>query len=130
LVHEAGAHIFTTPTLLARLETAGLVTRRYVIPTGSTVACTVDAADLIVLTVLEADLTGVTRVDVDLGDHRVEDVPFEGTGGRIAFIAPGAELRRMPSTRFSIRAVARDERGNERTIGTYVLDHTAFAGAH
>lgn len=110
--------------MLERFEAGGLVTRRYLLLAGSSVACTVDAKDLFVLTVLETKPVGVERLDLELGSHLVRDVPFDRERGRIMFVAPGSELRKMPTMKLPIRALTADG----RALDSWTLDHTAFSG--
>lgn len=129
LLARGRMQVFVTPAVVRELERDALVTRRYVLAPGSTVPCTVDAKDVFVLTTLEADLTGVTRVDVTSGVWgRVADVPFAPSAGTIAFLTAAAPLRALPSLRLDIQALAVDPDGRERMLGEYVLDHTAYAG--
>lgn len=129
LFERGSTQVFVTSSVVAELERAALVTRRYVLAPGSTVPCTVDAKDVYVLTTLEADFAGVARVDVELPRGvRMSDVPFDPARGTIAFVTPARPLRALPSKQFPLRALAVEPDGRERTLGEYVLDHTAFAG--
>lgn len=129
LLDAGDARAFVTPSLVAELDRAGLVTRRYVLAPGTSVPCTVDTKDVYVLTTIEADLRDVARVDVELpGGPRAVDVPFDAARGTISFVTSAEPLRALPSTKLPVRAIAVDRDGRERALGEYVLDHTAFAG--
>jgi hypothetical protein len=128
----AGEIAFTgAGSLVDRLERAGLVSRTYRIAPGHRVPCAVGAADIYAVTHLEADLTGVRRVDLlrtmAQDTQRTEDVPFDPGRGRVSLLTPSALLRTLPSMRIDFALVAVDDSG-ERVIGQYGLDHTGFAG--
>jgi hypothetical protein len=118
-------HVPVTPAAVARLEADGLVTRRYVLAPGAAVPCTVGADDVFTLVTLELDVTGVARVDLQIGPVRLAEVPFDAAGGRLAWIAPAARVRQLPTMKIPVRAFAVDPDGGERTIAECVLEHTA-----
>jgi len=117
--------------LVDRLERAGLVSRTYRIAPGQSVPCTVGAADIYSVAHLEADLSGVRRVDFlrgsPFGTTRVEDIPFEAARGTVSLLTPSALIRTFPSMHFTLTLIAVDADG-ERVLGEYGLDHTSFAG--
>jgi hypothetical protein len=131
LVGRGAIRVGLTPTTLADMQRAGLVTRTYHLERGGSVACTVDASDLYVLAELEADLAGVTRVDVvkRRGDHRVRmhDMPIDRARGLVAYVLPGDYIRSLASGVDEVTMIAVDE-GGDRTLGTYTFNHTAFSG--
>jgi hypothetical protein len=118
-----------TASLAQALRDAGLVSRSYRLAPERPVPCSVAAADIYALTTLDVDLLGVERVDLvmtlPLGSLRLEDVPFDRTGGAIRFVTASEQLRRLPTTRVTVEAFATDAAG-ERSLGRYHLDHTAF----
>lgn len=126
LVRAGAVVVPATPALIARLEVEGLVSRRYLLAPGATVPCTIGAGDVYALTTLEADLTGVARVDVVRGTRRYADVPFDRAAGRIHLLVASELLRSLPTGAIPVRAIA-VEPGGERTLGEYTLDHTAPA---
>ena len=127
LVRQGGTQLAVTPAMLGELDRAGLLTRSYRLKPGETVACTVDARDVYVVTTLEADLTGVTRVDVVAGPDRYPDVVFDPQAGSVSFVEPADVLRLLPSARLPLELISVEPKG-DRTLGEYTLDHTAFSG--
>jgi hypothetical protein len=117
---------FPLPASLAEaLEARGLVTRRYVVPAGGSVACSAGADDRYVVTELVADLSGVDRVDLLMGGVALAlDVPFDRAAGRVSFVEAGEELRRLPTMQVTFQLVGHDAAG-ARPLGTYTLNHTA-----
>ncbi len=131
LIRQGAVGFADAGPLVQELESAGLVSRTYRIAPGHSVACSVGAADIYSATTLEADLTGVTRLDVvrttPAGTLRVDDIPFDAARGCVTLLTPSALLRTFPSMRVTIQLIAVDP-GGERLLGEYGLDHTAFAG--
>ncbi len=132
VVRSGGASFPVTPALTEELRAQGLISRTYVLAPERVVPCTVTAADVYTLTTLEADLTGVERVDLVLtlpmGPVRMDDVPFDRASGAVSYVTEGSRLRTLPSGRITIDLVSK-EGSAERNIGRYLLEHTAFAGA-
>lgn len=124
LVANSQTRMPITRTLLERFEAAGLISRRYVLAPGATVPCSVAPGDLYSLVRLEADLRGVTRVDIVMGDQRLPDVPFEVSTGTVHTVATTAWLLTLPTMRIPIRLIAVDD-GGSRTLADYTLSHTA-----
>lgn len=114
-----------TPALYARMQGAGLVSRYYVLAPGSTVPCGVSAADIYSVIRLECDLRDVARVDLVRGGERIPDVVFDDHAVLLA--TPSELVRRIPTMKLPFQLVSVDEHG-ERTLASYTLDHTGFAG--
>jgi hypothetical protein len=110
--------------LAEQLDARGLITRRYVLEPDKPVPCTIGPDDIYSLTTYSVDLQGVSRVDLIRGDQRLPDVPFDAAAGRVYMLTSAQVLRQVPSMRLHLRLLAVDEAG-ERTLGTYLLDHTA-----
>lgn len=130
VVNHGGVRVGVTPAMLADLKRDELVTRTYHVERDGSVACTVDASDVYVLAELEAELSGVTRVDVihRRGDHvlRMRDMPVDRERGIVALVLPGAYLRAQPSGLDDVTVLAVDA-GGERTLGRYAFNHTAYS---
>jgi hypothetical protein len=126
LVRTASVSVVVTARARAELERAGLITRTYALRPGDIVPCTVDALDRYVLTELSAELAGVRRVDLVVGDRRLEDIPFDTEKGSVEYVSPGEVLRALPSMTLPLRLVAVDG-ASERDLGSYTLEHTAYA---
>jgi hypothetical protein len=127
-VTRSGAATFVaTARVVERLEAEGLISRRYTLAPGTIVPCTVTPADVYSLVRFEADLRGVSRVDLRSAFRHVTDVPFDPTADCIYTVTSSASLLPLPSTqlRFELHAVEPD--GTERRLGEYTLDHAAYA---
>jgi hypothetical protein len=124
LVEGVALQMPVTRSLLDRLDAAGLITRRYVLAPGATVPCGVGAHDLYSLVRLEADFTGVSRVDLFYGPQRLPDVPFDASGGAVYTVNPAALLRTLPTMEIPLRLVAVED-GVDRPLGDYTLSHRA-----
>jgi len=113
--------------LFAQLEGSGLITRKYEVPAGGSVACTVDARDVYVAAVLTADLAGVTQLDLiehtPAGAHRIADVPFD-PAGVVRSVELGEFLRTVPSAQMKYELVS-VEAGGDRSVGVFYFNHTA-----
>lgn len=126
LVRSGEALMPVTRALAERLEAEGLISRRYELEPGRAVACTAGPADIYSLTSYHVDLTGASRVDLVRPGQRLSDVPFDADAGRVYMLLRADALRALPSMRIALRLIAVDD-DSERTLGEYVLDHTAPA---
>jgi hypothetical protein len=128
LVRHGHVRTGVTPSMLSRLQREGLVTRTYHVARGGSVACSVAVDDVYILVELEADLANVTRVDFvkRRDEHRVRlrDLPKDRARGVVTFVMRGDELRKFPSGTDEVTLLAIEGDG-ERTLGTYVFEHTA-----
>ncbi len=120
---------FVSPALIAQLDALGLISRRYRLAPNQVVPCSVGRDDVYALTELEADLKGVTRLDLlmrreDGEELRVSDVPFDAGSGMAAYIVRSDGLRQLPSTRVQLELLAVDGE-RDRLIGKYTMDHDA-----
>lgn len=133
LVRSSALHVSLTPSLVAELEKAGLITRVYRIPAGGSVDCTVTREDRFVAAFLEADLRGVERVDlvmeVPSGVLRYDDVTFDVERGVVAWVSSGDFVRSLPTMKHSARVYAVED-GRERELGRYTFNHTAYGSAN
>lgn len=125
LVRDGAAAMPITRSLVERLDAEGLVSRRYVLAPGAMVPCGVGPADVYSLVVLDADLTGATRIDLIRGADRLADVPYDPTG-HVYLLTPSRIVRTFPTMKLPLRLIAVDG-VSERALGDYTLDHTAFA---
>ena len=121
------------PAAVERLRQEGRQVREYRVHPGGGVQCTVSPEDDVVLARLEADLGGVSQLDLviridDGPEQRIADLPFDPEGGELVF-APSADmLRASPAHVQEIRLLAVDPQG-ERVLGEYTFDHTPWPGA-
>lgn len=111
-----------SPTFAERLQSAGVRVREYRVPRNGSVNCTVTPEDQMLLSRLQAPLEGVGRVDLVVGDLRLEDVPFDAARGEVV-MTPGTEnVRARPAHREVARLVA-VEAGGDRVLGEYTFNH-------
>jgi anti-sigma factor RsiW len=128
LVRDGQVAVPVSAGLERQLREAGLVSRTYRLAPGEVLPCSVGADDLYALTVLQADLRAVERVDVvrttAAGSTRMIDVPFVADDGVVRFVSRSDRLRELPTCRIELEVVAVDA-GGERRIGAYSLEHDA-----
>jgi hypothetical protein len=124
LVRGGGVTMPVTRALAERLDAEGLISRRYELEPGTAVPCTVGPDDVYSLTTYHVDLAGVSRVDLVRFGQRVPDIPFDADAGRVYMLTRAEVLRTLPTMRVPLQLVAVEAEG-ERTLGDYVLDHTA-----
>jgi len=110
---------------------SGRVREREHLPGGS-VACTVTPEDDLLLTRLEADFNGVSRLDVVSNweggpEQRLEDVPVSPDARELIMAQAMPALRALGHTVLRVRLVAQEERG-ERLLGEYTLAHSPTRG--
>ena len=121
---------FVTETFVRHLAERGVRLREYRVPRNGSVNCSVAPEDEVLITRLEAPLSGVSRLDAvfyDLSGARaevLEDIPFDPASGEVVMAPKIASIRAMPSYRRRVQLVAVDA-GGERVIGDYTFSHTA-----
>ncbi len=120
------------PGALERLRREGRRVREYRVAPGGSVQCTVGPDDDVVVARLDAELRGVTRLDLvarmdDGPERRLADVPFDPAGVELAFAPSADELRARPAHVERLRLVAVGP-GGERLLGEYTFDHTPWPG--
>jgi len=132
LVREGAVPTVVLPPVVERLRREGRRIREYRVAAGGGVQCTVGPDDDVVLSRLAADLSGVTRLDleVQLDDgpsQRLSQLPFEPGAGELLLIGQTDELRAMPAQVQKMRLLAVEPAG-ERLLGEYTFDHTPWPG--
>jgi hypothetical protein len=96
---RGGINIVATRSMIEQLERDGLVVRHYRAALGDLVPCGVSALDDLIVTTIDADLTGVDRVAFSLhaGDgrllHRVDDAPIDRASGQLVSTLAGDVAR-------------------------------------
>lgn len=118
------------PAAIERLQEEGRRIREYRVPPGGGVLCTVGPDDDVVLARLEADLGGVSQLDLvicidDGPEQRLPDLPFDPAGGELVFAPSADTLRAMRAHVQRLRLLAVDPQG-ERVLGEYTFDHTPW----
>jgi hypothetical protein len=132
LVRQGHVHHVTTMALVRRMREDGLEIRHYEVSPGETVACSASVSQAYGTTRLEADLTGIESLtlEVKLEDgtvlDRVEDVPFDAREGAVLLAYTGDEIRSFPTMVLCMRLEAVDGAGRARELASYRLSHTAL----
>lgn len=130
VVRAGRTDVVATSAFVARLDAEGLVTRRYRLAAGETVACTVGSTDVFSVTQLEAGLEHVRRLALvrtsHAGSERTDDIPFDPRAGVVTIVSRADWIRTLPTAKLTVQLVAVDD-AEDRVLGSYVLDHTAFA---
>jgi anti-sigma factor RsiW len=112
--------------LLNRLQRDGVRVRQFTLDPGETVPCAAFPGDDVVVTSLQANLTGVRSVSLRVtgpGDvlfGAIDDIPVPAAATGLLWATPGAFVRSMPSQalRLTIRS------SDDALLGEYVLEHT------
>jgi len=126
---SAGAvHAVLTDAFVKRLAAQGLRLREYRVPHNGSVYCTVAPEDDLLITRLDAPLTGVERLDLehlgeDPGLERLRDVPFDAAAGEVVYTSRIERVRALPATTLRVRLLAVAPSG-ERLVGEYTFHHT------
>jgi anti-sigma factor RsiW len=149
IARRGGFDIVATRSMVEQLERDGLVTRHYRAKLGDVVPCGVGALDDLLVTTIEADLTGVERVSVSLhaGDGRLlrrsDDAPIDRASGQLVYTLAGDAARSaafedavrggpkpVGVTSEVLTIVSRFsaiEPTGERVLGEVVLQHRTFS---
>ena len=127
ITRSGGATFVATRSVVERLEAEGLISRRYTLAPGTAVPCTAAPGDIYSLVQFEADLRGVSRVDLRGPLRSVNDAPFDPAAGCIYTVTSSASLLTLPTQQLSFEVVAVEDDGSERKLGDYTLNHTAYA---
>jgi hypothetical protein len=129
-VFRRGAvHAVLSRGMVQALKGQGLRLREYRVAAGASVQCTIGAADDFVLSRLEAPLSGVRRLDLEVLDaagearSRLEDIPFDPAAGEVLMLPAAAHLRKQPAHVERLRLVAIEEDAR-RALGEYTFVHT------
>ena len=118
-----------TAEFLQQLKDSGLRIREYRVPPGGSVACTVAPEDDLVVSRLEAPLTGVRQLDLIFDEggtqHRAAHIPFDAAANEVTVIPPVAAIRKWGVATQRMRLVAVNL-GSERVIGEYTFNHSPW----
>jgi hypothetical protein len=128
LASRGAFHVVVSPSFLEAASRRGLRVREYRVPPGGGVACTVTAEDDLVVSRLQGDFRGVTRLDLvtqteGQPEERVPDLPVDPSARELIFAQSMPSLRAMGSCVTRMRLVAR-EPGGDRLLGEYTFAHT------
>jgi hypothetical protein len=129
LAHRGAFHVVVSPSFLEAASRRGLRVREYVVPSGGRVACTVTAADDLLVGRLQGDFRGVSRLDLVVQaeggpEEHVEDLPVTPTSDEVIVAQAMPALRALSSGVIRMRLLAH-ESGGDRLVGEYTFAHTA-----
>lgn len=131
VARQGGVPVVVTPSFLDAAARGGLRMRQYRVSPGESVACTVAPEDDLVVSRLQADLSGVTRLDVvsdwEGRELRIEDVPVDPAAPELILAQAMPALRALGPSAIRIRLLAQDPAG-ERLLGQYTFAHTPARG--
>ena len=111
--------------LLNKLQRDGVRVRQFTLDPGEIVPCAAYPGDDVVVTSLQANLTGVHAVSLRVtgpGDTlfgAIDDIPVSPTATGVLWATPGVFVRSMPSTQLRLTL-----RSADAVLGEYVLEHT------
>ncbi len=128
LAHEGAVQVVVTPSFLEKAAREGLRTREYRVAPGERVTCTVTPEDDLLVSRLQADFRGVSRLDVvsaleGRAEHRIEDIPVSPDALELILAQAMPNLRALGRSVTRVRLLAREEE-NERLLGEYTFAHT------
>ena len=95
-----------------------------------TVACTVTAADDLLIARLSANLSGAARIDLSICNQdrveldRLTDIPITAATGAVLYQENIDFAKAAPVNTMIARLVAYDSAGQENLIGEYTFNHT------
>jgi hypothetical protein len=111
--------------MLNRLQRDGVRVRQFTLDPGETVPCAAYPGDDVVVTALNADLSGVNAVSLRVtgrGDTlfgAIDDIAVSAGATSVLWATPGAFVRSMPSQQLRLTM-----RSADAVLGEYVLEHT------
>ena len=126
------AAVATAP-FVEQLAGQGWRLREYRVPAGGGINCTVAPDDGLLVSRLEAELSGVKRLDAVVESslapgvlHRLEDVPFEPGAGEVIWLPKIAAVRQEPANTLVVTLLSM-EAGGGREIGRYTFHHRPWS---
>ena len=128
LTHQGAFPVVVGPSYLEAARRHGLRVREYRAPPGGRVACTVTPEDDLLVSRLQGDFSGVTRLDLvtqteGQPDARIEDLPVNPSAHELIVAQSMPALRAMGTTVIRLRLVATEPIG-DRVLGEYTFAHT------
>lgn len=132
LMREGDLPVVVAPAVLDRLRREGCRIREYTVAPGSGVQCTVSPDDDVLLARLQADLSGVSQLDLvwrvdEATADRLSELPFDPRAGELLVIPPLALIRQLPAHVARLELLSLGPAG-ERSIGRYEFRHTPWPG--
>jgi hypothetical protein len=131
LASRGAFHVVVSPSFLEAASSRGLRIREYRVRPGGGVACTVTPEDDLVVSRLEGDFTGITRVDLvtqteGRPEERVLDLPVDPSARELVVVQSMPALRALGVSVTRLRLVV-PEPGGDRLLGEYTFSHTPSA---
>jgi anti-sigma factor RsiW len=126
-VRSAEISGFVTDDVLNRLARDGVHVRTFVLSPGAVVPCAVWENDEVMALRLRADFGGATEVTMSQRVAGNEVVRSTGqvtasSPGEVIYTVPAAWVRQLPVINVEV-LLTTQEKGEERTIGSYTLAH-------
>lgn len=125
LTRQGAFLVVVSSSFLVAASRRGLRVREYAVPPGGRVACTVTSEDDLVVSRLQGDFSGVTRLDLvarteGQQEQRVEDLPVDPSAPELIVAHAMPALRAMGPCVTCLRLVA----NGDRLLGEYTFAHT------
>jgi len=130
LAREGSLRMVVSETFLKRAAETGSRIRRYVLPPGGSVQCTVTENDDLLVGQLTLDLTGAKRIDLCICDAqgvehlRLSDVPVNTATDTIVYQESATFAKAGPDMTMRMRVVSVDEHGADHPITEFTFNHT------
>jgi len=130
LAREGSLRMVVSESFLKRAAESGAKIRRYVLPPGGAVQCTVTETDDLLIGQLTADLTGAKRIDLCLCDNqgiehlRLPDVPVNTAANSIVYQESATFAKAAPTMTMKMRIVSVDDHGADHPITEFTFNHT------
>jgi len=130
LAREGSLRMVVSESMLKRAAETGLRVRRYVLPPGGAVQCTVTENDDLLIGQLTADLTGAKRIDLCICDAqgnehlRLADIPANTAGNTVIYQESISFAKAGPDMTMKARLVSVDDHGADHPITEFTFNHT------
>ena len=117
-------------SFLNRASGQGLHIRRYDVPAGGSVQCTVTGEDDLLIGGLASNLNAAKRVDLSLCDtkgnelFRLVDIPFDTRSDGVLWQQSVTFAKAAPTSTMVARLIDVRESGEETLLGEYTFNHT------
>ena len=133
LARGGSLRLVVSDEFVRRAAESGSQVRRYALPAGGSVNCTVAPGDDLLVTRFAADLSGAERVDLAMCNaageeqYRLQDIPVKAGASGVVYQESITFGRAAPSGKLLARLFAVDSSGDDRLIGEYTFNHTAMS---
>jgi hypothetical protein len=129
-MREGAIQVVLPDAFVKQLAAGPLRLREYRVPHNGSIHCTVAPDDDLLITRLDAPLSGVERLDVErLGEgfvERLRDVPFDAATGEVVLTSRIERIRALPASTLRMRLLAVAPAG-ERLVGEYTFHHAPYS---